>query len=44
MLTIESPAEGEKATLAPGGVADDPFSADVIAALGGGGTAGAAPK
>ena len=26
MLTIESPAEGEKATLAPGGIKDDPWS------------------
>ena len=26
MLTIESPTEGEKATLAPGGVKDDPFT------------------
>ncbi len=43
MLTIESPAEDEKATLAPGGVADDPFSASVIAALGDGGTAGPPP-
>ena len=33
MLTIESPAEGEKATLAPGGVKDDPFSEEVIRAL-----------
>jgi hypothetical protein len=33
MLTIESPSEGEKATLAPGGVKDDPFTQDVIRAL-----------
>jgi hypothetical protein len=33
MLTIESPAEGEKATLAPGGVKDDPFTQEVIRAL-----------
>ncbi|MEK6278091.1 MAG: hypothetical protein AABM29_08770 [Actinomycetota bacterium] len=38
MLTIESPAEGEKATLAPGGVADDPWSQEVIAALQSGAT------
>jgi hypothetical protein len=37
MLTIESPEEGEEATLAPSGASDDPFSADVIAALGHGG-------
>jgi hypothetical protein len=39
MLTIESPAEGEKATLAPGGVKDDPFTQEVIRVLteGGGG-------
>jgi hypothetical protein len=41
MLTIESPAEGEKATLAPGGVADDPFTQEVIRALKEGGTASA---
>jgi hypothetical protein len=40
VLTIESPAEGEKATLAPGGVADDPFSAGVISALGAGAAGG----
>ena len=33
MLTIESPAEGEKATLAPGGVADDPLTRAVIEEL-----------
>jgi len=33
MLTIESPAEGERATLAPGGVKDDPWTQGVIAAL-----------
>ena len=33
MLTIESPAEGEKATLAPGGVKDDPWTQGVIEAL-----------
>ena len=33
MLTIESPAEEEKATLAPGGVKDDPWSQEVIRAL-----------
>jgi hypothetical protein len=33
MLTIESPAEGEKVTLAPGGAKDDPFSQSVIGAL-----------
>jgi hypothetical protein len=32
-LTIESPAEGEKATLVPVGVKDDPVSLEVIAAL-----------
>jgi hypothetical protein len=30
MLTIESPGEGEKATLAPAGVKDDPWSLGVI--------------
>jgi hypothetical protein len=34
MLTIESPATGEKATLAPGGVKDDPFTQEVIRVLG----------
>jgi hypothetical protein len=43
MLTIESPTEDEKATLAPGGVADDPFSAGVIAALGAGAAGGPTP-
>ena len=43
MLTIESPGEGEKATLAPSGVSDDPFSQDVIAALGDGGAPGSPP-
>jgi hypothetical protein len=33
MLTIESPAEGEQATLAPGGVKDDPMSQEVIRVL-----------
>lgn len=33
MLTIESPAEGEKVTLAPGGVKDDPWTQGVTAAL-----------
>jgi hypothetical protein len=33
MLTIESPAEDEKVTLAPGGIKDDPFSQSVIGAL-----------
>jgi hypothetical protein len=33
MLTIESPAEGEKATLSPGGVKDDPWSQEVIRVL-----------
>lgn len=33
MLTIESPTEGEKATLAPGGVKDDPWSQEVIRVL-----------
>jgi len=33
MLTIESPAEDEKVTLAPGGVKDDPWTQGVIAAL-----------
>ncbi len=33
VLTIESPTEGEKATLAPGGVADDPPTGAVIAEL-----------
>jgi hypothetical protein len=33
MLTIESPDEGEKVTLAPGGVKDTPFTDDVINAL-----------
>jgi hypothetical protein len=40
MLTIESPAEGEKATLAPGGVSDDPLTGEVISVLQGGATAG----
>jgi hypothetical protein len=30
MLTIESPSEGEKATLAPAGVKDDPWTLGVI--------------
>jgi hypothetical protein len=33
MLTIESPAEGEKVTLAPGGVKDDPWTQEVIRVL-----------
>jgi hypothetical protein len=33
MLTIESPSEGERATLAPAGVKDDPFTQDVIRVL-----------
>ena len=33
MLTIESPAEGEKVTLAPGGVKDDPWSREVTRVL-----------
>lgn len=33
MLTIEAPAEGAKATLAPGGVKDDPWSQEVIRVL-----------
>ena len=33
MLTIESPAEGERATLAPGGVKDDPWTQEVIRVL-----------
>jgi hypothetical protein len=33
MLTISSPAEGEKATLAPGGVKDDPWTQEVIRVL-----------
>ena len=33
MLTIESPAENEKATLAPGGVSDDPLTGAVISEL-----------
>lgn len=37
MLTIESPREGEKATLAPGGVSDDPMTREVIRALQAGG-------
>ena len=36
MLTIESPTEGEKATLAPAGVKDDPWSLGVIRELQGG--------
>jgi hypothetical protein len=32
-LTIESPAEGEKATLVGGGVKDDPFSQGLIGVL-----------
>ena len=30
MLTIESPSEGEKATLAPAGIKDDPWTLSVI--------------
>ena len=33
MLTIESPAEGEKVTLAPGGIKDDPWTQEVIRVL-----------
>jgi hypothetical protein len=33
MLTIEAPAEGTSATLAPGGVKDDPWSQEVIRVL-----------
>jgi hypothetical protein len=33
MLTIESPAEGEKVTLAPGGVKDDPWTLEVARVL-----------
>jgi hypothetical protein len=33
-LTIEAPADGEKATLVGGSSADDPWSQDVIRALG----------
>ncbi len=33
MLTIESPNEGETATLAPGGIEDDPWSQEVIRVL-----------
>jgi hypothetical protein len=36
MLTIESPAEGEKATLAPAGIKDDSWSLGVIRELQGG--------
>ena len=39
MLTIESPGEGEKATLAPIGVRDDPLSAELVATLAGDGSA-----
>jgi len=40
-LTIESPAEGEKATLVGVGVKDDPISQELIAALQGESPAGA---
>jgi hypothetical protein len=33
MLTIESPGENEKATLAPGGVKDDPWTQEVTRVL-----------
>ncbi len=33
-LTIESPSEGEKATLVGGSASDDPWSQDVMKALG----------
>jgi hypothetical protein len=33
MLTLESPAEGEKVTLAPGGVKDDPWTLEVARVL-----------
>lgn len=42
MLTLESPTEGEKVTLAPIGVVDDPVSQELIALLTGA-TAGAQP-
>jgi len=42
MLTIESPAEGEKATLAPAGVSDDPLSLGVIRELEGTGSSATA--
>jgi hypothetical protein len=32
-LTIESPAEGEKVTLAPGGVKDDRWTQEVMRVL-----------
>jgi hypothetical protein len=38
MLTISSPADGEKATLAPGGVKDDPWTQEVIRVLSEGAT------
>ena len=41
-LTIESPAEGEKATLVGGSVKDDPVSQEVIEVLRSGGTAAVA--
>jgi hypothetical protein len=40
-LTIESPAEGEKATLVGVGVKDDPISQELIATLKGSPAAGA---
>jgi hypothetical protein len=39
MLTLESPAEGEKVTLAPVGVVDDPVSQELMALLTGAQTA-----
>ena len=33
MLTIESPAEGEKVTIAPAGIKDDPWTQEVIRVL-----------
>ena len=40
-LTIESPAEGEKATLVGVGVKDDPVSREMIGMLAGTATSGA---
>lgn len=39
MLTVESPGEGEKVTLAPVGVRDDPVSLELMQVLKGGATA-----
>jgi hypothetical protein len=41
LLTIESPSEGEKATLAPAGVKDDPWTLSVIREMQGDGGASA---